>query len=123
VMFVTAPSSLPLVKEGKLRAIGHTGQKPFPDLPELPLVSATVPGFSTAGSWGMFFAPAKTSPAILDKLNDGVQHALKAPAVADVVQRAGYEPDGRSAPQTADFFRREVAAAGEAVRAAGIQPN
>ena len=123
VMFVTAPSSLPLVKEGKLRAIGHTGQKPFPDLPELPLVSATVPGFSTAGSWGMFFAPAKTSPAILDKLNDGVQHALKAPAVADVVQRAGYEPDGRSAPQTADFFRQEVAAAGEAVRAAGIQPN
>ena len=71
----------------------------------------------------MFFAPAKTSPAILDKLNAGVQHALKAPAVADVVQRAGYEPDGRSAPQTADFFRQEVAAAGEAVRAAGIQPN
>jgi tripartite-type tricarboxylate transporter receptor subunit TctC len=123
VMFVTAPSSLPLVKEGKLRAIGHTGLKPFPDLPELPLVSAAVPGFSTAGSWGMFFAPAKTAPAILDKLNAAVQHALKAPAVADVVQRAGYEPDGRSAAQTADFFRREVAAAGEAVRAAGIQPN
>ncbi len=123
VMFVTAPSSLPLVKEGKLRAIGHTGTKPFPELPDLPLVSAALPGFSTAGSWGMFFAPAKASPAIVDKLNAAVQHALKAPAVADVVQRAGYEPDGRSAAQTAEFFRQEVVAAGEAVRAAGIQPN
>ena len=44
-------------------------------------------------------------------------------AVADVIQRAGYEPDGRSAAQTAEFFRQEVAAAGETVRAAGIQPN
>ena len=61
VMFVTAPSSLSaLVNEGKLRAIGHTGTKPFPELPDVPLVSASVPGFSTAGSWGMFFAPART---------------------------------------------------------------
>ena len=86
-------------------------------------MSASIAGFSTAPSWGMFFAPAKTSPAIVDKLNAAVRHALKVPAVADVIQRAGYEPDGRSAAQTAEFFRREVAAAGETVRAAGIQPN
>jgi tripartite-type tricarboxylate transporter receptor subunit TctC len=123
VMFVTAPSSLPLVKEGKLRAIGHTGTKPFPELPDVPLVSAAVPGFVTAGSWGMFFAPAKTPRTIVDQLNAAIQHALKIPAVADVVQRAGYEPDKRSAAQTAEFFRQEVAAAADAVRAAGIQPN
>ncbi len=123
VMFVTAPSSLPLVKEGKLRAIGNTGTKPFPELPDVPLVSASVAGFSTAPSWGMFFAPAKTPAEIVDKLNAAVRHALKVPAVADVIQRAGYEPDGRSAAQTAEFFRQEVAAAGDIVRAAGIQPN
>jgi len=37
--------------------------------------------------------------------------------------RAGYIPDGRSAAPTAEFFRKEVEATGEAVRAAGLSPN
>jgi tripartite-type tricarboxylate transporter receptor subunit TctC len=43
--------------------------------------------------------------------------------VAKVVEGSGYVPDERSPAQTAEFFRKEVAAAGEAVKAAGIQPN
>jgi len=52
-----------------------------------------------------------------------VQNALTVPAVANVTRRAGYVPDGRSAEQTAEFFRQEVEAAGVAVRKAGITPN
>jgi len=106
-----------------LRAIGYTGAKPFPELPDVPLIRDTLPGFSVPGSWGMFYAPAKTPAAIVDRLNAAIQHALQVPAVARVTQTAGYIPDGRSAAQTAEFFRHEVEAAGEAVRAAGIQPN
>jgi tripartite-type tricarboxylate transporter receptor subunit TctC len=123
VMFVTPPSVLALVKGGQLRAIGYTGAKPFPELPDVPLIRDALPGFAVPGSWGMFYAPAKTPPAIVDKLNAAIQHALQVPAVARVTQTSGYVPDGRSAAQTAEFFRREVEAAGEAVRAAGIQPN
>ena len=123
VMFVTPPSVLALVKAGQLRAIGYTGAKPFPELPDVPLVREALPGFSVPGSWGMFYAPAKTPPAIVDRLNAAIQHALQVPAVANVTRTAGYVPDGRSAAQTAEFFRREVEAAGDAVRAAGIQPN
>jgi tripartite-type tricarboxylate transporter receptor subunit TctC len=123
VMFVTPTAAVPLVKEGKLRAIGFTGTKPFPEFPDVPLVTASVQNFPPTGSWGMFFAPASTPPSTIDRLNQDIQRALQVPAVAEVIQRAGYEPDGRSAAQTAEFFRREVALAGEAVRAAGIQPN
>jgi tripartite-type tricarboxylate transporter receptor subunit TctC len=123
VMFVTPPSVLNLVKEGRLRAIGYTGAKPFPELPDVPLVRDALPGFSVPGSWGMFYAPAKTPAAIVDKLNAAIQHALQVPAVANVTRTSGYVPDGRSAGETAAFFRHEVEAAGEAVRAAGIQPN
>jgi tripartite-type tricarboxylate transporter receptor subunit TctC len=123
VMFVTAVTSIALVKEGKLRAIGFTGRKPCPDLPDVPLISASVPSFPPTGSWGIFLAPAKTPQPIVDKLNASIRHALAVPMVANVVQRSGYEPDGRDAAQTAEFFRKEVAAAGDAVRAAGIQPN
>jgi tripartite-type tricarboxylate transporter receptor subunit TctC len=123
VMFVTPPSVLNLVKEGRLRAIGYTGAKPFPELPDVPLVRDALPGFSVPGSWGMFYAPAKTPAAVVDKLNAAIQRALQVPAVANVTRTSGYVPDGRSAGETAAFFRHEVEAAGEAVRAAGIQPN
>ena len=123
VMFVTPTSVFGLVKDGKLRALATTGTKPFAEFPDVPLLRASVPDYPPSTSWGMFFAPIKTPPAIVDKLNAAIRHALTVPAVADIVGKAGYVPDGRSASQTADFFRQEVAASGEAVRAAGIEPN
>ncbi|MPZ55885.1 MAG: tripartite tricarboxylate transporter substrate binding protein [Rhizobiales bacterium] len=122
VMFVTPPSVIGLVKGGKLRAIGYTGHKPFPELADVPLIRQQVPGFDVFGSWGMFFAPAKTPAAVVDKLNAAIQKALKTPAVANIVGRAGYVPDGRTAKETADFFRKEVEDAGEAVQIARIKP-
>jgi tripartite-type tricarboxylate transporter receptor subunit TctC len=122
VMFVTPPSVIGLVKGGKLRALGYTGHKPFPELPEVPLIRQLVPGFDVFGSWGMFYAPAKTPTAIVDKLNAAIRKALVTPAVANVVGRAGYVPDNRSAAETAEFFAKEVKDAGEAVKVAKIKP-
>ena len=123
VMFVTPPSVLGLVKEGRVRALAFTGTRPFPELPNVPLMKDIVPGYQPMGSWGMFFAPGKTPDAIADRLNAAVREALQAPAVAGVMQRDGYVPDNRSAAQTQAFFRKEVAAIGEAVKAAKIEPN
>jgi tripartite-type tricarboxylate transporter receptor subunit TctC len=122
-MFVTPPSVIALVKEGKLRALGYTGDKPFPEFPEVPLVKASLPKFSVSGSWGILFALAKTPQPIVDQLNAAIRRALHVPAVANIIQRAGYIPDERNAAQTAEFFRQEVIAAGEAVKAARIQPQ
>lgn len=123
VAFLSPATTVPLVQQGKLRAIGFSGTKPFPELPKVPLVSSAVPGFPPSSTWGIFFAPAKTPTPIVDKLNGAIRHALTTPAVANVVQKAGYIPDDRSAAQTAEFFRQQVELAGEAVKAAGIQPN
>jgi len=119
---VTPPSVIGLIKSGKLRAIGYTGHKPFPELPEVPLIRQILPGFDVFGSWGMFFAPAKTPKPIIDKLNAAIRKALAVPAVANVVQRAGYIPDGRNADEVAKFFREEVEGAAKAVKAAKIKP-
>ena len=123
VMFVTPTSAAGLVKEGKLRALATTGARPLAEFPDLPLLSATVPDYPPSVSWGMTFAPAKTSGSIIDKLNAGIRHALTVPAVADIVQKAGYMPDDRDAAQTAAFFRKQVEETGEAVRAARLEPN
>jgi tripartite-type tricarboxylate transporter receptor subunit TctC len=122
VMFVTPPSSAGLVREGKVRALATTGTKPFADFPDLPLVSGTVPDYPPSVTWSMTFAPAKTQAAIVDKLNAAIRHALTVPAVADIVQKAGYMPDGRDARQTVEFFRQQVQESGEALRIAKIKP-
>jgi tripartite-type tricarboxylate transporter receptor subunit TctC len=123
VMFVTPPSVIGVVRDKQVRAVTYTGQKPFPEFPEVPLLKNDLPEFNLSGSWGMFYAPVKTPSEVVEKLNTAVRQALRVPAVAAIVQRAGYLPDERSAAATAEFFRQEVEAAGEAVRAAGIQAN
>jgi tripartite-type tricarboxylate transporter receptor subunit TctC len=122
VMFVTPPSVMGLLKEGRVRALAFTGTKPFPQFPNVPLMKDILPGF-THGSWGMFFAPGKTPDAVVDKLNGDIRAALQAPAVAAVMQRDGYIPDNRDAAQTAAFFRKQVEETADAVKAAGIEPN
>jgi tripartite-type tricarboxylate transporter receptor subunit TctC len=123
VMFVTPPSVAGLIKSGRVRALGFTGTKPFPAFPDVPLIKDVVPGFEPIGSWGMFFVPAKTPPELVDKLNKAIHAALLKPGVATNFERDGYFPDNRNPAETAAYFRKEVAAMGEAVKAAGIQPQ
>ena len=123
MMFVTPPSVMGLIKEGRVRPLAFTGTKPFPLTPDVPLMKDLLPGYQPQGSWGMFFAPGKTPDAIVEKLNAEIRKALQLQAVIDVMQRDGYIPDGRDAAAAAAFFRKEVLQAAEAVKAAGIEPN
>ena len=123
MMFVTPPSVMGLVKDGRVRPLAFTGSKPFPPLPDVPLMKDILPGFEPIGSWGVFFAPGKTPPEIVNKLNTAIREALHAPAVAGVMARDGYHPDNRDAAAVAAFFRKEVERTGEAVKAAKIEPN
>jgi len=123
VMFVTPPSVMGLVKDGRVRALAFTGSKPFPPFPEVPLMKDILPGSEPMGSWGMFFAPGKTPAAVVEKLNGAIREALTVPAVASIMQRDGYVPDNRNAADTAAFFHKEVERMGEAVNAAKIEPN
>jgi tripartite-type tricarboxylate transporter receptor subunit TctC len=123
VMFVTPPSVMGLIKDGRVRPLAFTGSKPFPAFPDVPLMKDMLPGFEPIGSWGMFFVPAKTPSEIVGKLNAAVRAALQAPAVAAIMQRDGYIPDNRNVAETAAYFRQEVQLMGDAVKAAGIEPN
>jgi tripartite-type tricarboxylate transporter receptor subunit TctC len=123
VMIVSPPSTMGLLKDGRIRALAFTGTKPFPPYPDVPLMKDVLPGFAPMGSWGMFFAPGKTPKEIVDKLNGAIRQALQVPAVASIMERDGYVPDNRNAAETAVFFRQEVEQMAEAVKAAGIEPN
>jgi tripartite-type tricarboxylate transporter receptor subunit TctC len=123
VMFVTPPSVMGLLKDGRVRALAFTGTKPFPAFPDVPLMKDLLPGYVPMGSWGMFFVPGKTPDATVDTLNTSIRAALLVPAVAAIMQRDGYVPDNRNAAEAAAFFRAEVERIGHAVKAAKIEPN
>jgi tripartite-type tricarboxylate transporter receptor subunit TctC len=78
VMFTTVASAAPLIEGGQLRALAVTSAERSPAFPALPTVSeAGVPGYD-AEAWYGLFAPAKTPPEIIDRLNKAAAAAVRA---------------------------------------------
>ena len=80
VMFTTVASAASLIAGGQLHALAVTSAERSPAFPDVPTVAeAGVPGYS-AESWYGLFAPAKTPPQIIDRLNKSAAAAVKSEA-------------------------------------------
>jgi len=80
------------VQAGKLRALGVTGSKRSPLMPNVPTIAeAGVPGYSFE-TWFMVFAPAATPKAAIDKLNASLASVLQSAAVKERMGKEGFEP-------------------------------
>ena len=91
MMFDNMPSSLPLVKEGKLRALGVTSAKRSAAAPDIPTIAEQgLPGFE-AVSWFALFAPAGTPKPIVDKLQAEVKKILASPEVGKRLAEIGLD--------------------------------
>lgn len=85
-------AALPLIKQGRLKAIGWTGTRRNPILPDVPTVSEGLQGYDTA-SWFGWFAPAGTPPAVVQKIAADTLRVLAAPEVREkFVAGVGLEP-------------------------------
>lgn len=96
------PTSAPHIKSGRLKGLGVTSATADPNLPTVPPVSATVPGYE-AVAWFAILAPAKTPDAVVEKLNASANAALATPEVRDRFAGFGAFPGGGS-PQALDAF-------------------
>jgi tripartite-type tricarboxylate transporter receptor subunit TctC len=81
LLISSGPSLLPMVRAGKLRAIGITSLKPSPIAPDLTPMATAVPGYEFELWWGLL-APAGTPKEIVARLNGAVNKALADPAIA-----------------------------------------
>jgi len=121
MMFDNMPSSLPLVQEGKLRALGVTSAKRSPAAPEIPTIAEQgLPGFE-AVSWFALFAPAATPRPIVDKLQSEVKKILAMPEVAKKLAEIGLEPVGSSADELAAYQRAEITKWAKVVKDSGAK--
>jgi len=78
--FANGSSVVGLIKAGKVKAIAHTGTGRLSSLPDIPPVSATLPGFE-AFEWNGVFVPHGTPADIVAKLNSGLNAAIASPNV------------------------------------------
>ncbi len=120
-MFFGPPSSLlPLVKDGRVRALAVTSAKRFPAVPDLPtMIEAGYPDFVSILSQG-WMVPAGTPKDIVEKIYKDTAKALDAPEVRERLQKIGNEPMGTSPAEFAADIAREVPQWGKVIDAAGL---
>src|SRR5580658_7764226 len=95
----------------------------IPAIPDVPtLAEAGVPG-CTSDTWQALTAPPKTPAAIVTKLNDAANKAMKDPEVLDRFQKLNLRPGGGTPAEMAAFLKEETQKWGDVIRAAGIKPE
>ena len=120
-MFYSVPASAGAVRDGRLRALGVTTKNriaPFPDLPTI--AEAGVPGYEIA-TWYGIWAPARTPPAIINRLQQAVAAAARNPETRARFDALGAEPVADSPEDYARFVRAEYDRWGKLVRDARIK--
>jgi tripartite-type tricarboxylate transporter receptor subunit TctC len=121
MMFDNMPSSLPLVREGKLRALGVTSATRSAAAPEIPTIAEQgLPGFE-AVSWFALFAPAGTPKVVLDKLQVEVKKVLVSPDVGKRLAEIGLEAIGSTPEELAAYQRTEITKWAKVVKDSGAK--
>ena len=105
--FDNLPSSMSLIRAGKLRALAVTTATRWPGAPEIPtLAEAGVPGYDMSAWFGLF-APGGTPQALVDNLNKHIVDILNTPDMQKKFLELGAQPVGNTSAQFAEFVRSD----------------
>jgi tripartite-type tricarboxylate transporter receptor subunit TctC len=120
-MIATMPGALPHVKSGRLRALGISSLRRSSALPDVPTIAESgVPGYEYVAWFGLF-APASTSRAFIDTINDLVRRAIANPDTRAKLEVEGVEPQATTPVQFRDSVAAEMARWIKIIEAAGIK--
>ena len=115
------PPLMPHVKAGKLRVIGVGSPQRLPSIPDAPTIAEQgFAGFETSQWYGLS-APARTPPAIVQRLATEAARAAKSPAVAERYKADDAEAVGSTPKEYADFIAREQARWKDVIQKAGVK--
>ena len=121
--FPTLSAALPHVKAGNLRALGVTDTTRSRLLPDVPtLREAGVKDFQFT-QWLALLAPAKTPPAVINRLNAALKNALNTPEVKDKFQAQAFEAFITTPQEAGKYLAEEVQRFAKLIKARGITAN
>ena len=119
VTFDNLPSSIGHIKAGKLRALAVTTAQRSPELPDVPTVAETVPGYEASAFFGLV-APKGTPPEIVNMLNKEINAALNDPGMQAKLKQLGGTPIPGSAADFGKLLADETAKWEKVVHAANL---
>jgi tripartite-type tricarboxylate transporter receptor subunit TctC len=123
LMFASSSTSVPQVREGKLRALVTTLPRRSPLLPEVPTIGeAGMPQFSVT-SWAGLFGPAKMPRDVVERINREFAAAMARPDVQAAMDRQAFALSPSSPEQLADLVKEQIESYRRILRAAGVQPE
>jgi tripartite-type tricarboxylate transporter receptor subunit TctC len=120
LLFAPAQTVMPHVRAGKLKALATTGPRRPEELPDLPTVAQTVPGYSAVGWFGLL-APVATPRPLIQKISTDANRVLADKEVRSRMQALGAEPGGGSPEGFASFIHDDMAKWSKLMKEAGIQ--
>jgi tripartite-type tricarboxylate transporter receptor subunit TctC len=121
--FGTTSTLLPLIQQGKIRALAVTTQTRSKDLPDVPTMTESgLPQLALIFSAGVL-APAGTPAEIIGKLNAEINAAMRTPELTAAMGKLGFEPKTWSPQEYGAFLAEEMQRWPPIVRAAGIKPE
>ena len=120
-MLLTMPSVMPYVKGDKVRALGTSGARRSPALPDLPTIAeAGVPGYEYTPWYGMF-GPGTLPKELTARLNTAVNKALDDAELGGKLAQQGLEVHAMASGQFAEIVRADVARWGKIIREIGVR--
>jgi tripartite-type tricarboxylate transporter receptor subunit TctC len=119
VMFDNLPGAIQNIKAGKVRALGVTTAKRVSELPDVPTIAETVPGYEVSVWYGIS-GPKGIPPEIVDKLNKAVNAVLANPKLQARFHELGGEVMPMSPPEFGRLVADETAKWAKVVKFAGI---
>jgi len=113
-------ASLPLIKSGKVRALGTSSLKRTPALPDVPAISETVPGYEFT-AWTGVLAPAQTPRETINKIHADLVKLVERPEIREKFSDQGAYVVGSTPEQFNAIIRKELALFSKVIKAAQIR--
>jgi tripartite-type tricarboxylate transporter receptor subunit TctC len=118
--FGSIASTLPFVKQGKLRMIGITSAKRSAAVPDVPTIAETIKGYEMT-PWNAMFAPRATPRAIVDRLNREAVAGIRSPDVGQKLAALGYDAAASTPEQLREHVKLEIVRYGKLIKAIGFK--
>ncbi len=120
LLFDVLFSSMPFVKDNRMKVIALSSPKRAASSPEIPLIAETVPGFSAVSAIGII-GPAGMPPALLQKISADIGQVVRSAEVVSRMQQLGMEPVGSTSDQYTAQIRLDIDKWAAIVKSAGIK--
>jgi tripartite-type tricarboxylate transporter receptor subunit TctC len=121
MLMSSAPSIMPHVKSGRLRALAVSTAQRSPAAPDLPTVAESGLKSYDVALWHGLIGPKGVSASIVSRLNGELNKALRTKEMADRLAADGVVPAGGTPEQFASIIRRDIEVWGKVIREAGIR--